>query len=78
MEQVLDDGDNDWFAAWIRSVADGSLTMSQRKLSSVVKHGDVDRLTSVARSAGVHLAIVTDDRGDELVVASLHPFKVLC
>jgi hypothetical protein len=76
--RTVDDAGDDWSEKWIRSVADGSLSMSQRRFSSVERHGGLARLTRVARSAGVHLAIVTDDRGDELIVASLHPFRVLC
>lgn len=69
---------DEWAKRWLNSVADGTLTMSQRKLSSVSEHGGLERVSEVARSVGVHLAIVTDDHGDELVIASVHPIQVLC
>ena len=68
-----------WAADWLASVADGSNTMSQRKLTSVDKYGGgLDAVRAVARNKGVHLILLTDDQGNELVAASIHPFKVVC
>ena len=68
-----------WAADWLDGVADGSKTMSQRKLSLVeAKDGGLAKLRREARSRGVHLLVLTDDKGNELVAASIHPFKVLC
>ena len=68
-----------WAAAWLDAVADGSLTMSQRALSSVEgRGGGLGAVVAAARARGVHLAVLTDDRGRELVTASVHPIRVLC
>ncbi len=68
-----------WAAEWLAAVADGTLTMSQRKLSSVeTRGGGVDAVVEEARARGVHLAVIVDDAGQELVVASVHPIRVLC
>lgn len=69
----------EWATAWLDSVADGSNTMSQRKLSSVQKRGGgVEAVKAVAREKGVHLLLVEDDKGNELVAASTKPFQVIC
>ncbi|GAC1558111.1 MAG: hypothetical protein NVS2B9_20430 [Myxococcales bacterium] len=53
--------------------------MSQRKLAAVeAKGGGLARLRREARARGVHLVVLVDDKGNELVAASLHPFRVLC
>jgi hypothetical protein len=72
------DATGGWAEAWLLRVADGSLTMSQRKLSSVEAHGGVEAACAAATRRGVHLAIIIDDEGRELVVASIHPIRVLC
>lgn len=70
---------NQWATAWLDSVADGSNTMSQRKLSSVEERGGgLDALKAIAQQKGVHLLLVEDDRGNELVAASVKPFTVVC
>ena len=67
-----------WAVDWLSSVADGSLTMSQRKLSSIDQRGGGLRaIRPLAKAFGVHLVQLTDDRGDVLVAASKHPFKVI-
>ncbi len=50
-----------------------SLTMSQRKLSSLQAHGGVAAARAVPEHLGVHLSIIVDDKGQELVAASTHP-----
>lgn len=68
-----------WATDWLSAVASGSLTMSQRKLSSVESRGGgLDAVVAVAREQGVHLALLIDDKGQELVAASTHPIRVLC
>ncbi len=63
---------------WRSWVADGSNTMSQRQLTSVEEHGGLDAVKTVAETMGVHLVLLEDDKGDQLVAASAHPFKVIC
>lgn len=68
-----------WATEWLDRVADGSNTMSQRKLSSVKKSGGgIDAVKAVAEEKGVHLLLIEDDIGNELVAASTKPFRVLC
>lgn len=68
-----------WAAEWLDGVADGSNTMSQRKLSSVEKRGGgLEAVAALARARGVHLLLLEDDKGDELVAASVKPFAVVC
>ena len=68
-----------WTKDWLDSVAAGSNTMSQRRLSSVEKHGGgINAVKAAARKKGVHLLLVEDDKGNQLVAASNKPFKVLC
>ena len=53
--------------------------MSQRKLSSVQRRGgSLEAVSAIARQKGVHLLLVEDDKGNELVAASTKPFKVIC
>jgi hypothetical protein len=53
--------------------------MSQRKLSSVeTRGGGLEAVTALARERGVHLLLLGDDKGDELVAASTKPFEVIC
>jgi hypothetical protein len=68
-----------WINEWLNGVADGSNTMSQRKLSSVEKRGGgIEAVKVIAEEKGVHLLLVEDDKGTELVAASTKPFKVVC
>lgn len=68
-----------WAARWLDSVASGASAMSQRKLESLMsKGGGINSVLKVARKRGVHLVVLTDDNGDQLVAASRHPFKILC
>ncbi len=68
-----------WATAWLDSVADGSNTMSQRKLSSVERlGGGIEAVKAIAKQKGVHLLLLEDDQGNELVAASTKPFKVVC
>ncbi len=67
-----------WAADWLDRVADGSNTMSQRKLSSVEKHGGLEAVKALAQEKGVHLLLLEDDQGNELIAASTKPFAVIC
>ena len=69
----------EWAEAWLDGVADGSNTMSQRKLTVIEKRGGGLRaVRAAAKKRGVHLVLLTDDKGNELVAASTQPFKVIC
>ena len=68
-----------WAGEWLDAVADGSNTMSQRKLSSIEKRGGgLQAVKALAEQRGVHLLLLEDDKGDELVAASAKPFEVVC
>ena len=68
-----------WATAWLNTAAGGLSTMSQRRLSSIKKHaGGLKTVKSVAEELGVHLLLVEDDEGNEIVAASKKPFKVIC
>jgi hypothetical protein len=68
-----------WATEWLDSVANGSNTMSQRKLTSVEERGGgIEAVKAIAEQKGVHLLLVEDDKGNELVAASTKPFKVIC
>ena len=69
---------NAWTNEWLEGVAKGTNTMSQRMVSSIEKRGG--GLTTVKREAskrGIHLVRLEDDKGNDLVAASLKPFKVI-
>ena len=51
---------------WLDSVADGSNTMSQRKLSVIEKRGNLKKIKVLAEKRGVHLLQLEDDKGDQL------------
>jgi hypothetical protein len=68
-----------WVTAWLKTVQAGLNTMSQRRLSSIEKHaGGLDHVKTVAEQMGVHLLLVEDEEGNEIVAASMKPFKVIC
>ena len=68
-----------WAVAWLESVADGSNTMSQRKLSSVERlGGGIEAVKTIAKQKGVHLLLLKDDQSNELVAASTKPLEVVC
>ena len=67
-----------WATEWIGSVADGSKTMSARKLTSIEKRGGgLKAVASLARKQKVHLVLLEDDKGCEVVAASTKPFKIV-
>ena len=68
---------SEWAESWLEDVAQGKLSMSQRKLSRIEERCGIDELKRMATSRGVHLLQLTDDKGVVLVAASMHPFTVL-
>ena len=70
--------DQTWIDKWIDGVADGSVTMSQRRLSSIERNGGTAAAIAAAKERGVHLAKLIDDQGNVLVAASRQPFEPLC
>ncbi len=66
-----------WLDRWMGAASrDGA--MSQRRLASIEAYGGgLDAAAEAARAAGVHLVLLTDDKGDKVVAASRHPFKVI-
>ena len=79
MAKTTSEAASRWATEWLDSVADGSHTMSQRKLSSVLQRGGgIDAVRAIAEQKGVHLIILEDDKGNELVAASTKSFKVVC
>ena len=74
-----DDAASLWASTWLDGVAAGANTMSQRRLTSVeTKGGGLDAVRAMAERKGVHLLLLEDDEGNELVAASTRPFKVIC
>ncbi len=67
-----------WAEDWLRSVADGSNTMSQRKITSIEKHVSLSTVKRIAKRMGIHLLLIEDDKGNELMAASTKPVKVIC
>lgn len=79
MSRLESETTSQWATTWLTPVAGGLNTMSQRKLSSIDKHrGGLDIVKSVAEKLGVHLLLVEDNEGNEVVAASKKPFKVIC
>lgn len=67
-----------WLSQWLGGVADGSATMSQRKLSVIERKVGLAAARRAARARGVHLVQLTDDRGEALIAASRDAFTVIC
>ena len=68
-----------WANGWLDAVAAGSSTMSQRRLTTVEQRGGgLAAVRAIAKGKGVHLLLLEDDKGVELVAASTRPFKVVC
>ena len=75
----MDEDTNTWLELWLDSVVNGSSTMSQRKLSSLESRGGgLDQVRAMATAKGVHLLLLEDDKGHQIVAASLKPFTVIC
>lgn len=68
-----------WATAWLDAVVSGASTMSQRQLAVIkLRGGGLALVKKLARARGVHLVLLTDDKGSQLVAASMHPFTTLC
>jgi len=73
------DTSSEWITTWLDGVVSGKSTMSQRSLSTVEKRGSsIAEIKKAAKSRGVHLLLLKDDNGKELLAASMEPFKVIC
>ena len=73
------DTSSEWITTWLDGVVSGNSTMSQRSLSTVEKRGSsIAEIKKAAKSRGVHLLLLKDDNGKELLAASMEPFKVIC
>ena len=67
-----------WATESLSTFSGGLNTMSQRKLSSIEKHeGGLDSVKTIAEKLGVHLLLVEFDEGNEVVVATKKPFRVI-
>ena len=78
-EPAITDETARWTAEWLDAVAGGESTMSQRKLTSIEKRGGgLAAVKAAAKAKGVHLLLLEDDKGVELLAASTKPFKVVC
>ena len=66
-----------WLDKWMRAASrDGA--MSQRKASAIkAKGGGMAAAAAAAHAAGIHLVLLTDDQGVEIVAASRRPFKII-
>ena len=68
-----------WASEWLDKVADGASSMSQRKLSSIeTRGGGLEAVKTLAEQKGIHLLRLEDDKGNEVVAASIKPFDVVC
>lgn len=68
-----------WAEGWLNTVAEGLNTMSQRRLSVIEKHeGGLEAVKALAIKKGIHLLLVEDDEGNQIVAASTKPFHVVC
>ncbi len=64
-----------WATEWLDAVASGTDATSQRQLAAVLQRGGgLPAIRTLARSRGLHLRLLTDDRGDRHIAASLQPF----
>ena len=69
----------EWSGEWLEAVASGASTMSQRRVSSIEQYGGgLEAVRAAAQEKGVHLLLVEDENGHEIVAASMKPFKVVC
>ncbi len=69
----------EWTINWLKTVQAGLNTMSQRKLTSIEKHaGSLEAVKQIAERMGIHLLLVEDDEGNQIVAASMKPFQVIC
>lgn len=67
-----------WLFDWLASIASGPNKMSSRKLTSIQKRGgNLTQVASAAKKLKVHLVLLEDDEGHQVVVGSRKPFKVI-
>jgi hypothetical protein len=76
--KLKDAATNPWVARWLEMVVAGA-AMTQRSLASIDRFGGgLAAVKKAAKQRGVHLLLVTDDRGRQIVAASRWPLKVIC
>jgi hypothetical protein len=64
---------------WLDGVVAKPSSMTQRKLSSVERMaGGLASVRKLAQERGVHLLLLEDDKGDQIIAASTKVFKVIC
>jgi hypothetical protein len=74
-----DDAGKHWAMEWLTGVADGSKRTSQRKLTLIERRGGgLKTIKAVAQALGVHLLLLENEDGVELIAASKKPFKIIC
>ena len=75
----MDNKASEWLEKWMESVRVGGGTMSQRSLSNLERKGaSLAALRKIARSRGIHILLIEDEQGRQLLAASVRPFKVIC
>ena len=68
-----------WATRWLESVAIGNRVMSRRLVTSVdTRGGGLIFVRSLARQRGLHLLLLVDADGNQLVAASKSRFRVVC
>ncbi len=78
MKSAKSETEMQWAIEWLDAVASGTNTMSRRKLSTIEKHGDLSAIKKLAEERSIHLLQLEDEKGDQLIAASVKPFKVIC
>lgn len=74
-----DEAGKHWAMEWLTGVADGSKRTSQRKLMLIERRGGgLKTVKAVAQALGVHLLLLENEDGVELIAASKKPFKIIC
>jgi hypothetical protein len=68
-----------WATRWLDSVAIGSRVMSRRLVKSVdARGGGLILVRRLARQRGLHLLLLVDAQGNQLVAASKSRFRIVC
>ena len=67
-----------WVEDWLKAVVRGASTMRQRRVASIEKHASIITLKRIAKKMGIHLLLVEDEEGNQVVAASTKPFKIIC
>lgn len=77
MHASIDTPERQWLDRWMTDASRRG-AMSQRKRSAVERHGGgLNEAAQAAKDRGVHLLLLTDEHGEEVLAASLSPFRVI-